>query len=537
MVRYFFKICFLLSALIWIAKIGVAQISPGELSKAHEKLEGISNCTQCHNLNEKEVPNSNCLNCHKEINTLISEKKGYHSSVEVSGKQCVSCHNDHHGRDFQIIKFDDKTFDHSLTAFSLKGKHATLSCEECHKSERIKEKISQRTAGISYIGLDNECLNCHEDVHQGTLSRNCSSCHGFDFFTPAPLFDHQTTDYLLVGAHQKVKCEECHKKEIRNGKEFQQFSGVAYASCTDCHEDVHHGKFGNDCLKCHTMDSFHGAEKSAFFNHDKTDYPLRGAHQKVDCKACHKNSLTDPLKYQHCSDCHEDYHQGQFTQKGRSDDCEACHTIDAFSPSTYTIEKHNQSQFVLKGGHLATPCYDCHKKELRWEFRNIGEKCSDCHEDIHQGYIDEKYDPQKKCENCHSETAWSSISFDHDQTSYRLLGEHAVQSCRKCHYADESKGVSSQRFSSLTPDCENCHADVHMGQFKQNDKNDCLACHGYTDWKAEKFDHDKTRFKLEGGHKGVACDQCHKEIKTDKSVCIKYKFEEVKCSDCHSPQE
>jgi len=455
----------------------------------------------------------------------------------VKGKECVSCHNDHHGKSFQIIKFDEKNFDHNLTSFVLKGKHATLACSECHTSEHIKEKNLQRTTGVSYLGLKNECLNCHDDFHQETLNDNCASCHGFESFRPAPGFNHQETKYPLVGAHKKVACIECHPQEINKGKRFQKFSGVQFASCTNCHEDVHKGKFGNDCLKCHTMDSFSNAQKSLAFNHDNTNYPLRGKHQSVDCKACHKRELTDPLNYRKCTDCHEDYHKGQFTRKNKQIDCDACHTVDGFSPSTYTIEKHNQSQFILKGGHLATPCTDCHKKGFRWEFRDIGKKCTDCHKNVHEGFIDEKYYSGKACENCHNEMAWNSVTFDHNKTSFELLGEHAKQHCRDCHYVKEQDGISKQRFSTLTDNCENCHTDVHLDQFKKGDKNDCLACHGFNDWNAEKFDHSKTRFKLEGGHKGVACDACHKEVKAEKGVVVKYKFKEVKCSDCHSSQD
>jgi hypothetical protein len=528
---------FFLFLLLGVQGVMYGQISPGDLSKAHEHLEGISNCTQCHILNEKEVPNSKCLACHKEIGNLIGEKRGYHSSSEVAEKACVSCHNEHHGKDFRIINFEEKKFDHNLTSFVLEGVHSTLNCTQCHTKDHIKEKNSQRTTWISYLGLKNECFNCHEDFHQGTLDNDCSSCHGFDSFIPATSFNHEDSEYPLVGAHQKVNCVDCHPMETRNGKDFQKFAGISYSSCTDCHKDVHKGKFGNDCLKCHTMDSFHGAQKSSAFNHENTNYPLRGKHQTVDCKACHKQSLTDPLKYKYCTDCHVDYHNGQFTAQGKQPDCDACHTVDGYTPSTYTLEKHNHSQFVLKGGHLATPCLSCHKKGLHWEFRDIGKRCSDCHDDVHKGYIDKKYYPNKECENCHSEKEWSSVVFDHNKTSFELLGEHATLLCSECHYPKTNEGTVVQRFSTLTPDCENCHTDVHLGQFKEGDQNGCLACHGYDDWKADKFDHSKTRFKLEGGHKGVACEKCHKEISTDKGLVVKYKFEEIKCSDCHSPQE
>jgi len=116
-----------------------AQLSPGELSKAHAYLEGLTNCTKCHMLGEKETT-SKCLECHKEIKNLISQKKGYHSSSEVNGKKCAECHGEHFGRDFKLIRFDDKKFDHKLTGYNLEGKHKETKCVDCHKTEFIKNK-------------------------------------------------------------------------------------------------------------------------------------------------------------------------------------------------------------------------------------------------------------------------------------------------------------------------------------------------------------------------------------------------------------
>ena len=86
-----------------------AQISPGELSNVHAYLEGVSNCTKCHDVGNK-VTRQKCLACHQIIKTNIAARKGYHASAEVKGKECVVCHNEHHGRNFQIIRFDKKNF-------------------------------------------------------------------------------------------------------------------------------------------------------------------------------------------------------------------------------------------------------------------------------------------------------------------------------------------------------------------------------------------------------------------------------------------
>src|SRR5665647_3163033 len=70
-----------------------AQISPGDLSKAHAGLEGISNCTKCHDVGNK-VTREKCLACHKEIKANIAAHKGFHASAEVGNKDCFVCHNE-----------------------------------------------------------------------------------------------------------------------------------------------------------------------------------------------------------------------------------------------------------------------------------------------------------------------------------------------------------------------------------------------------------------------------------------------------------
>ena len=112
-----------LSLLIFLTGSVVnGQISPGKLAAVHAHLEGISNCTKCHELGDK-VTDAKCLGCHTEVKSRIDQKKGYHFSSEVRGKNCFSCHNDHHGLTFQILKFDKTKFNHDLSGFKLTGIH------------------------------------------------------------------------------------------------------------------------------------------------------------------------------------------------------------------------------------------------------------------------------------------------------------------------------------------------------------------------------------------------------------------------------
>ncbi len=507
-----------------------AQISPGELTTAHASLEGLSNCTKCHVLGDK-VTDQKCLDCHKEIGALINEKRGYHNSAEVKNKECINCHGDHFGRNFQIVKFDEKKFDHSKSGYELKAAHDEIKCGDCHTSKNIfNPELKKRKK--TFLGLEQKCISCHEDYHQKTLGDDCGSCHLTEDFKKAELFDHNKTKFKLAGAHLKTDCNDCHKLEKRNGKDFRIFKGVHFASCEDCHRDVHNGKFGKDCAKCHSVVSFKQINESQF-DHSKTNYPLIGLHKQVECKDCHKEKVTAKLKFTNCSDCHKDYHKSEFTVNGQIKKCDDCHNEFGFTPSTYTIEKHQASRFPLAGAHFAIPCRDCHydaKLDVH-KFRFEKMDCIVCHKNVHGDELRTELFNVNLCEECHSTENWKQINFKHERTNFKLIGKHEKIPCNDCHLSkDEAK---QYLFKSVKKSCNDCHTDAHNNQFLVEGKTDCARCHDSYSWYIEKFDHDKSRFKLDGAHSRVECAKCHRaEFVNDKKI-IDYKFEDISCISCH----
>jgi hypothetical protein len=585
-----------------------AQLSPGDLARPHAHLEGISNCTQCHTLGDK-VSNDKCLDCHKEIKSRLDKRSGYHYAKEVRGKDCFTCHSDHHGRNFDMVRFDEEKFDHSLTGTKLTGAHQKIDCRDCHRPDYIEDRILKKRAE-TFLGLVDDCINCHEDFHQTSLGNDCAKCHSTDAFAPASKFDHNKTDFALLGQHKSVECKECHPNETRNGKEFQRFADVPFANCNACHNDPHKNNLGSDCKQCHTEQSFNAHAGLKQFNHAKTQFPLKGKHKQLDCAACHKleaspaslfqdrfgvathqcatchqdvhdgkfgancaechnedsfrakldldnfnhnmtgfalegkhqvvdcrkchvsESLTDPLPHNTCAACHQDYHEGDFAKNNSQPDCAQCHTVDGFSTSLFSLEKHAGTNFPLDGAHLATPCFACHLKEDKWRFKNIGERCVDCHEDVHKGEISEQFYPQQKCDNCHLTESWTGTNkFDHQQTSFALAGAHQRADCAACHKKDEEKPHG--RFAGLPQHCTACHENVHGSQFEQNGVTDCARCHGFESWDASHFDHTKTAFPLEGKHAQVACEKCHKPSIVNGETLVQYKLERFECIDCH----
>lgn len=584
-----------------------AQLSPGDLTDAHAHLEGLSNCTQCHTLGDK-VSNEKCMACHEFLTDRIERGQGYHASYEVKGKDCFTCHSEHHGRKFEMIRFDKNIFNHNLTGYQLEGAHKRTDCRECHQADNIID-FEIRAIDDTYLGLTTECLLCHDDYHQNTLSQKCSSCHGFEAFEPAVNFDHTNdTDYPLKGKHVDVDCASCHISEMRNGKEFKVFSGVEHANCNachddahggnfgtqcnachsvngfeiftggkgfnhsitafqlkgkhsqlncaschdtkralssvfqdykskpfnqcnTCHDDVHEGKFGEDCKKCHNENSWRIGGNIDGFDHDLTNFHLEGKHVGVDCKSCHTSNLTDPLAHAKCTDCHQDYHEGQLINENKVRECSDCHTVFGFPDHLYTFEDHLTTDFPLEGAHLATPCFACHVSDERWIFKDLDGTCTSCHENIHEGRMDPVYYEDKACTYCHNSEMWSDVDFDHNQTDFPLEGRHEETRCAKCHFDDGEGG--QQTFANLSQDCYFCHEDAHRGQFNQDGITDCSNCHSPLQWRPSKFDHDSTAFPLEGAHVDVDCRKCHIPDIIDGVVFVDYNIERFECIDCH----
>ncbi|MEI6851784.1 MAG: cytochrome C, partial [Bacteroidota bacterium] len=260
------------------------------------QLDGISNCTQCHILGE-QLSNDKCLACHAELKERIAINKGYHSSAEVKGKTCASCHSDHQGKSFKIVKFETETFNHNITGFILSGAHGKKTCTDCHNAKFISN-AKVKTKKFTFLGLKTNCVNCHTDYHKGTLSSNCLNCHDGNAFKPASKFKHTSAKFQLTGKHENVDCIKCHKIETINGVKSQKFIGLQYNTCSNCHIDPHENKFGPNCMECHSNASFVVTKAIKGFDHTKTSYNLEGKHLILECKSCHKAGYGTPIKHQ-----------------------------------------------------------------------------------------------------------------------------------------------------------------------------------------------------------------------------------------------
>ncbi|MGH9679035.1 MAG: cytochrome c3 family protein, partial [Candidatus Acidiferrales bacterium] len=235
----------LFTGLILACNTAYAQISPGPLAKAHQSLNGATQCTSCHEFGTKE-PTFKCLECHKEIAQSLSSNHGYHALLKMqnpNGRDCVRCHLEHNGVDFALVHWvpSEKQFDHKLTGYPLVDKHASVACEKCHTPSHmvpaVRSLIKKKDLATSFMGLSPECVSCHQDPHKGQLGPNCTQCHNIIDWKQASQFDHSKTRYPLTGLHAKVECVKCH---FPTGPDKTvKYKGIKFDSCTDCHTDPH----------------------------------------------------------------------------------------------------------------------------------------------------------------------------------------------------------------------------------------------------------------------------------------------------------
>lgn len=336
----------------------------------------------------------------------------------------------------------------------------------------------------------------------------------------------------VIEGHKKQEdsCSQCH----------QPLGHVAQKTlCLDCHKEINndvntsrgfHGHetiASRDCKKCHTDHEGRNAKivllDSQEFDHAQTDFPLKKSHKQAECNACHLPEKKFREAEHDCIGCHkdDDIHKGEL-----GGDCADCHSEKSWSKTNFD---HSKTKFIIKDKHKETSCLSCHVTKTYTAAPNL---CYDCHQinDIHANSLG------KECKNCHNESGWDSIDFDHSKTDYPLTGGHKEASCHGCH---KSNAFNAE----LSSDCLNCHREDDSHNSRNGDK--CDSCHTTQSWESQ-FDHDhKTGFPLAGRHDELVCTTCHKgdmykdELSTQCFDCHKnddvhQRSQGKECASCHN---
>lgn len=276
--------------------------------------------------------------------------------------------------------------------------------------------------------------------------------------------------------------------------------------------------------------------------------PLARPHAELEgltnCAQCH--ALGKGVSPEKCMACHERVREQVATGRGFHADkgqrCASCHPdhlgrdhpLVQITSSTFN---HDATGFPLRGAHTRARCEDCHEGG---DYRGADPTCSSCHDSPHGGGRFAK----ESCDTCHQTLTWDALPlataiFDHTdkkQTRYILEHAHVHVSCRACH--------AEMRFSPVPHErCADCHANPHHTEFGVP----CESCHATPEsWLVERFDHNRTRFPLQGLHRSVTCESCHGSSMIDPipRTCVgchtdphRGQFADRSCDACHSVEQ
>ncbi len=284
-------------------------------------------CQDCHTADIQTFDQKTCTACHAQMDTGFVQ-----AHLVAYGSTCLGCHDG-------VDRFG-KAFSHARFAFTLSGKHAGVACDKCH---------NHALSLADFASAPKDCFACHKqnDPHSGSFGQDCSACHTVAGWTPAN-FDHNLAAFKLTGAHAKVPCAQCHVNNV--------FKGTP-TDCNSCHKqnDAHNGQFGTDCGACHRATSWNDVT----FDHNKSNFPLTGAHASVACVKCHTSTPFTGLSTA-CVSCHADpaWHAGVL-----GTDCASCHTTSAWSPAQFN---RPHPSFGEEGGinHGGATCLTCHPNSV-----------------------------------------------------------------------------------------------------------------------------------------------------------------------------
>ncbi len=459
-----------------------------DLTDPHGQLE----CTDCHDPRAGEQRYlgrraEDCAACHE------SPHGTQFDSGTFADFDCLACHDSKH---FVPATFDAQA--HARTDFPLADSHAEPGCADCHLVS-----AEQPLGEVDFGAVARDCEECHEDVHAGlfvearvelSAEPGCAECHRSTHFADvdAQAFEHELwTRFTLDGAHLLAACEACHERSAApdsSGRRFgrvSQLFGEPVDACATCHTNVHVGQMADtsaDCASCHGTTRFDELDRELFEHGDQTGFELVGAHQRASCEVCHEpraaadqagrrfGLVTEHFgaKFEACSDCHDDPHQGRFDglQGPRSVDgrhgCARCHDQESFIDGAREHFDHELwTSFALEEGHAELSCEQCHTSPTTHSLgRTLGSNCAACHDDAHFGQFGTRQ--ENRCERCHESTAsFAELIFDHQLDSRFLLDpDHAELECAACHKPwPLSDGGEAVRYKPLGLDCVDCHLE------------------------------------------------------------------------------
>ena len=490
-------------------------------------------CTQCHNLDNREITPSDgiiinhdahtdrgilCTGCHNRVahpedeayadfitvNPETGEKAAKHADF-MSMTACFRCHTltdeSPSGEEFKApgtcsachsADFDLKPANHDEPGF-YPGGHAKLAVMEVdHATGRPAEDIIRPIpTGGDYLMHEEseEASGAAEGEHEGEEEH-----HDPDVLAVVPV---ETVDYCSTCHVRETFCDGCHGMEMPHSEEFKtkshpELAATAIDKCEMCHKQSE----TLFCDSCH-----HGSQVDWTFDtavvwqtqHATTVVEkgvagcLGACHDQQFCVDCH--TKLQPLPTSHKA---SDWLHGKLTVTAYPDTpavATASHAVSA-GKSIESCEVCHGT-----GGTAAKFCMDCHGMEIP-------------HPDTFKtNHVSARNNPAP-CVNCHK----------------------ATELCSDCHHKGAVNGTPWQKQHPVTvaadgaaPCFEKCHQDKAFCVDCHTKLNAVPTSHTVADWTRRTAADKGAAHQLAYKDAQDSCDYCHGE------GGVKAKF----CQDCH----
>ena len=342
----------------------------------------------------------------------------------------------------------------------------------------VHEWWNARGPVVPHESFPGDCMLCHTAGGWSELREDFSFDHALETGVP------------LLGAHESAECLRCH-----NDRGPVQV--YAQRGCGGCHEDLHLGQLGPECVRCHAAEHLDWRPREEIALHARTRFPLVGVHAAVACWACHPGAevgIFTNINVE-CLSCHTaDLAAAQnpdHMAQGWVDSCDRCHI-----PTSWTGAGFNHGIYPLVGVHAVTDCADCHPGG---SFGGTPTACVDCHLADYNGTTDPDHAAlgiSTSCEQCHTPAGWEGALFNH---------QGIVDGCVNCHLSDYQNTSQPNHLLAGFP-------------------TSCEACHGTNTWFGATFDHS---FPISGPH-NRDCIDCH---------LVPNDFNTFSCTHCHEHRQ
>ncbi|MBT5210524.1 MAG: hypothetical protein HOM08_01580 [Candidatus Marinimicrobia bacterium] len=565
-----------------------------------------SDCNICHMatgwqdiLFQHTILDVSCNICHLADLQVANQLVNQHNTLSSN---CDICHT--------TQTWPELDFLHEVTGFVLEGLHEGLACNSCHESSWLAVtdecstchqpdwEFTTEPIHSEQIFHPEDCIDCHDAYgwipsifeHDLPQQAPCSSCHIADFDNANILepdhqnfttdcqichvstqwnnvnFDHNSTEFPLVGSHQTANCEGCHSEGYTDIE----------TTCENCHLDDYdltenpdhtvQTFLSADCEDCHTAVNWtdiifeHGLPEQAECstchdaNYQATETPIHSdeVYEAADCELCHNNDAWSPSIFVHlpeettCNICHtanlDTANLNIGGHLGFGENCIDCHQSTQWQEILFD---HSTTGFLLVDSHDGPLCGDCHGVE------DTPTLCQGCHLDDYDLTETPVHSVQTflsaDCENCHTAVNWTDIIFEHGlpeqaecstchdanyQATESPIHSDEVYEAGDCELCHNNDAWSPSIFVHLPEEttCNICHtanldtANVNIGGHLGFGEN-CIDCHQSTQWQEIIFDHSTTDFPLIDSHDGPLCGDCH-DVGVPPTVCESCHFEE-----------